>query len=206
METYLPLERALVRQGTELTPALRERLLGVASVTKYSEKRIERFMDRHGLNLEDTLDCLEINEEHGIPLHKIDYLLDQGYSPSEISEVMELREEVEPQFLNLQRVIIGDEYQFIPPRISDYISYQNIIFLDGFAGWHHDTDEIREYISAVRERMKESCSDDLGVGFVVHRMREIDESQRLFGNSLGFDELLNRALCYLPSEFSNGEE
>ena len=205
MKKPVSLETALVRSNVTVSPEQRKRLVLTEATTRYSGKRIVKFLKAHGLTVEDTLECLEISEYYGMPLHKMDELLKVGFSPSQLSSVAELRDEVEPESFDF--VYRGEEGEgFLSPNLSEYVAYRNIIFLDELSGWNHDADEIRGRITEIRERTLEAYRvvGRKGIGVVLHRMRERYEDGKRSGETLGFDELLNRSLCHIPKESLSG--
>ena len=201
------LEKALVKAGLELTPQQRNSLLKLTATTPYSEKRIIKFVQGHSLSLDDAIYCIEIAAEYSAKLHKISEVINEGYSPDQLSEFMQIKEEVKPSDISPQRVIVGEDLEFWPPDLSEYISYQNMIFLDEMAGRNHDMTEVRELIGQIGDRINEAHRN-IGVGVVVHRMRQIYEAQKLDSKEgvSGFDNLLNRALGYIPKEFYVSQE
>jgi hypothetical protein len=199
------LEKALVRVGVQINPRDRKRLLRITATIPYNEKRIERFAREHSLQGGEFLDCLEISSRYNAQLSRVDELLNAGYSPEQIGDFMELREEITPTIspyskTPLPRIRISEtgETEFVPPDMSEYISYYNLMFLDSLAGWHHDMAEVKELIGEIKDRMRES-QDQRGTAEVIYQMRQISETHE--NERIGFNELLNRTLCYIPGEF-----
>lgn len=208
MTEITSLEKALVKSGVAIAPDQKKRLLEISATLPYSDRRIHGFMQSHSLGLGDSLDCLEIVRDCGMQLYRMDQLLDAGYSPTQVSDVMELREDVEPKDIQPRFVWREGEYEFWPPDFSEHISYQNIIFLDKLSGGHHDMEEMREYIGQIRDRIGESYNEvgRKGIGIIIHRMRQMYETEKRPRITFSFDELLNRALCHIPKEFEFCEE
>jgi hypothetical protein len=117
---------------------------------------------------------------------------------------MEIRHELNPSPIIFERLPRIGEDRFLPD-LSEYISHQNYIFLDQMAGGSHDVNVIRELIGRINERSKDAYKSigrrEMGIGVILHRMREIHDSQIRNGRSEDFDILLNKVLGNISTEF-----
>ena len=165
--------------------------LGRAIVlSRYKPSYVSNWLKKTNLLVDDAIYALQLVEEEEVQLKTIDTFLSSGYSLSQFCDLVQWKKTMEDDIsITFKRMPSG----IYNPDLSDFISYDSLLFLDFQTGNTHDLRVIYDTIFNICELL-DASDIPYGIGELIHRIRDVCASDE----GIGFGAALFKGLNKLP--------